>query len=80
LRIIRNGCTYKLPNCAYIYLQVTYKFLTKFEAKMFTLWGQLLGPESAMENISNYGNVGYGHGIEVLNGILVTFDYKFNIR
>jgi len=30
--------------------------------------------------MSNYGNVGYGHGIEIVHGILVTFDNKFNIR
>jgi len=30
--------------------------------------------------MSNYGNVGYRHGIEVLNGILFTFENKFNIR
>lgn len=33
-----------------------------------------------MENISNYRNVWYEHGIKVFNGILFMFDYKFNKR
>jgi len=35
---------------------------------------------SAVENMSNFRNLEYEHGINVLNSILFTIDYKFNIR